>query len=82
MSMEVQIQEMDGKRFAKVRVPVAINERGEWWSTTFWKNDRQEALSETSVYAAECGSGPITVHFVYALVPVPGHSVIAGELEP
>jgi hypothetical protein len=80
-SMDVQIQEVDGKPHAKVRIPVAINEKGEWWATSDWKNDRDGAHSDTAVYAAECGSGPVTVHFVYALVPLPGHSVIAGEVE-
>lgn len=79
--MPVQTQEIDGECFAKVRIPVAINEAGEWIADGVWSRDKETAKSEVENAAAECGYGNVLTHFVYALVPIPRGLVIAGEIE-
>lgn len=80
--MKPQIQETDGKRFAKVRIPVAVNRHGEWLADGFFSREQKDAQEECENGAAECGLGNIVVHFVYALVPLPEDGdVIAGEVD-
>lgn len=79
--MPVQYQEMAGQRYAKVRIPVAINEVGEWIADGVWSRDHDTAKTEVENAAAECGYGSVVTHFVYALVPVPCGLVISGEVE-
>ena len=79
--MTVQIQEVKGVRYAKVRIPIAINEAGEWIADGLWSRDYDEAKTEVENTAAECAYGNVTTHFVYAVVPVPCGLIISGELE-
>lgn len=81
VKLPVQFQEVGGERFVKVRVPIAINERGEWVADGFWSRDHETAKDEVETAAAELGFGNTITHFIYALVPVPRGLVIAGELE-
>ena len=74
--MKPQTQEIDGKRFAKVRIPVAVNRHGEWLADGFYSREREEAMAECENGAAECGLGNVFVHFVYALVPLPDDGLI------
>lgn len=79
--MPVQTKTINGKTFAAVRIPVAINGVGEWIADGVWSRCRDTAMREVEMAAAECGYGSVVTHFVYALVPVPDGSVIAGEID-
>jgi hypothetical protein len=79
--MPVQMQEMDGQLYAKVRIPVCINEAGEWIADGYWSRPRSVAKRDAEEAAAECGFGNVITHFVYALVPVPKGLVVPGELD-
>ncbi len=81
VTMPLQFQEIDGQQHVKVRIPVAVNERGEWIADGVWSRAADEAKQEVEYAAAECGYGNVVTHFVYALVPVPKGTVIGGEIE-
>lgn len=79
--MPVQTKTINGQTFTTVRIPVAVNERGEWIADGVWDRCRDEAKEEVENAAAECAYGNVVTHFVYALVPVPDGSVVAGEID-
>lgn len=79
--MPVQIHEVCGEQFAKVRIPIAINDKGEWIAAGVCTRRKDDAKHEVEKAAAELGYGNVVTHYVYALVPLPIGLVINGELE-
>ncbi len=79
--MSVQTKTINGRAFTAVRIPVAVNERGEWIADGVWDRCRDEAKNEVENAAAECGYGNVATHFVYALVPMPASIVCDGEID-
>lgn len=76
--MEPQIVERDGKRFVKVRIPVAVDSGGWWVAMADHKKTRDAAISEVVGLAHGLGFDIAShVRLVYALVPVPDEDTFA-----
>lgn len=83
--MEPQCKEIDGQRFAKVRVPIMIDADGRWTASGDSEWDRNQGETSLAHLADSLGFDHVRrIHFLYALVPIPDaqdYSVIGADCD-
>lgn len=72
--MEIQFQDVDGRRHVKVRVPVMVDADGKWHAVSWHSWNKMEAEHGVKSEVDRNGFDHVRrIYWLYALVPVPDH---------
>lgn len=71
----------DGQRWVGVRIPVAVNTRGQWFAWGIYWHNRDQAHEVIMSEADREELGAVDIHYVYARVPIGEHRVFEGEVK-